>query len=77
MRLIDADALDKEILGYAFEGKYAGCTIGDFIDNQPTAYDVEAVVAELEEMRQGCRLNAEVYTARKIEKAISIVRGKE
>ena len=38
---------------------------------------VEAVVAELEEMRQGCRLNAEVYTARKIEKAISIVRGKE
>lgn len=42
-----------------------------------TRKPMEAVVAELEEMRQGCRLNAEVYTARKIEKAISIVRGKE
>lgn len=45
MRLIDADAF-KELLGTDTKIRETFCKV---IDAQPTAYDVEKVVAELEE----------------------------
>lgn len=54
MRLIDADVLIKAIqqhmvkINSLFEEEK---TVVEIIDAQPTAYDVEKVVAELEEMQ--------------------------
>ena len=55
MRLIDADALCERIRkiydGYMLD---EGCTPIEFenmVDERPTAYDVEKVVAELERLR--------------------------
>lgn len=45
MRLIDADAF-KELLGTDTKIRETFCKV---IDAQPTAYDVERVVAELED----------------------------
>ena len=45
MRLIDADAF-KELLGTDTKIRETFCKV---IDAQPTAYDVEKIVAELEE----------------------------
>ena len=49
MRLIDADKLNFEKQIYS---KSQFGAILDFIDKQPTAYDVEKVVAELEEYKE-------------------------
>ena len=59
MRLIDADALlehIKKLECHAENKKYEQglndflqCYLPQIIDNQPTAYDVEKVVAEIEE----------------------------
>ena len=56
-RLIDADALCKKIRkiydGYMMDE--CGCCPLDFenmVDEQPTAYDVDKVVAELEELKE-------------------------
>ncbi len=46
MRLIDADALLEDIVH--LNNVYVQGRMAYIIDNQPTAYDVEAVVAELE-----------------------------
>lgn len=49
-RLIDADSLKECYAGTnALDGKADYMSIRKMIDNQPTAYDVEKVVAELEE----------------------------
>jgi len=49
MRLIDADLLLENIVH--LNNVYVQGRMAYIIDNQPTAYDVETVVAELEE---GC-----------------------
>lgn len=56
MRLIDADALIELLNKYKFgvvqkevEREYIKEVILRFVEEQPTAYDVEKVVAELEE----------------------------
>lgn len=52
-RLIDADKLIKELHealdGSGYDEDYKDMGIDDFIMSQPTAYDVEKVVEELEE----------------------------
>ena len=56
MRLIDADKLKKCYEGHnGIDDKADYLSIRRMIDNQPTAYDVDKVVAELEE-------NASRYT---------------
>lgn len=58
MRLIDADFFKRQVAAAAvsskFENKAAekGLVIIDLIDMQPTAYDIEKVVQQLEEFRQ-------------------------
>ena len=47
-RLIDADNLNFEGQNY---NKSQMKAILDFIDKQPTAYDIEKVVAEIKELR--------------------------
>lgn len=49
MRLIDADALLEQIV--KLNNVYVQGRMAYIIDNQPTAYSVDAVVAELEEER--------------------------
>ena len=50
MRLIDADASKKQIAGTAIANNYPAnkaSALCDLMDAQPTAYDVDKVVAEL------------------------------
>lgn len=49
MRLIDADNLNFEGQNY---NKSQMKAILDFLDNQPTAFDVDKVVKQLEETRE-------------------------
>lgn len=51
MRLIDADALFKEVTEgiYTTGNIFKDMALQNFINAQPTAYDVDAVVKELEE----------------------------
>ena len=74
MRLIDADAF-KELLGTDTKIRETFCKV---IDKQPTAYDVEKVMAELEKSKDiGKRnyhqveLTAYVYA---VDKAIEIAK---
>lgn len=72
-RLIDADAFKRRVAGMAFSNNYpankanAWC---ELIDEQPTAFDVDKVVKQLEEDKRhtfdGC-INKK--------KAIEIVKG--
>lgn len=79
MRLIDADLLLENIVH--LNNVYVQGRMAYIIDNQPTAYDVEAVVAELEKesyIETADDMNP--YPPSKVvslRKAISIVRGKE
>lgn len=54
-RLIDADALKSLIAGMAISNNYPANkanALCELIDAQPTAYDVDKVVAQLEEYRE-------------------------
>lgn len=68
MRLIDADVLIKAIqqhmvkINSLFEEEK---TVVEIIDAQPTAYDVEKVVAELEEEREYSYADFEEYVQEK------------
>ena len=79
MRLIDTDAFEKEIVEF-YESSLNDHDANLFVefmahlDEQPTAYDVENVVEQLEEMKQNFVSNAQMLSARQIEKAIEIVR---
>lgn len=54
MRLIDADKLNFSEQSY---NKSQMKAILDFIDNQPTAYDVDKVVEQLEESKSQVPVN--------------------
>ena len=74
-RLIDADALIEAINKSTCQWEYLWKrVVCDVIRNQPTAYDVEAVVAELEAF---ARENDREPNAGFIDMCIEIVRGKE
>ena len=52
MRLIDADKFKKQIAGMAIVNGYSAQKVNkmcELIDEQPTAYDVDKVVEQLEE----------------------------
>ena len=82
MRLIDADAQKKQIAGMTIANNYPAnkaSALCDLMDAQPTAYDVDKVVAELE------KATAPIYGADgsimcekrhiEIDRAIQIVKG--
>ena len=75
MRLIDADILNFENQHY---NKSQMKAILDFIDNQPTAYDVNKVVKQLKErskeFNSGLRLHGKPENMR-TEEAIEIVKA--
>ena len=88
MRLIDADALKDTLLKYRYTTAHN--QIFRYIDEQPTAYDVDKVVEQLEEERElsyadfdryvdevsSC-LDAEYddFFHRGLERALKIVKG--
>lgn len=73
MRLIDADNLNFEGQKY---NKSQMKSILDFIDAQPTAYDVDKVVEQLEELRKECEDPLQDYDPNYfIDKAIEITKG--
>lgn len=70
MRLIDADAMIKE-LGISDRDIYCKC----LIEEQPTAFNVEAVIDELEKILDGLSDGGDDwFTAEKINESIDIVR---
>lgn len=73
MRLIDADNLNFEGQKY---NKSQMKSILDFIDKQPTVYDVDKVVEQLEELRKECEDPLQDYDPNYfIDKAIEITKG--
>lgn len=73
MRLIDADNLNFKGQKY---NKSQIKAILDFIDTQPTAYDVDKVVEQLEELRKECEDPLQDYDPNYfIDKAIEITKG--
>lgn len=55
MRLIDADEFQKQIAGMAILNNYPpnkANALCKLVDNQPTVFDVEKVVEELENLRE-------------------------
>lgn len=76
MRLIDADALVEEIKNKFPMGGTRGVFLA-FVDDAPTAYDVENVVTELKEQkeRRHSGILETTYYQYGIEDAIRIVKG--
>lgn len=55
MRLIDADEFQKQIAGMAILNNYPpnkANALCELVDNQPTAFDVEKVIEEFENLRE-------------------------
>ena len=82
MRLIDADVFKSQIAGMAISNNYPANkanALCELIDAQPTAYDVDSVVKQLEKeknplYREDGSLMGE-RTVIRIDKAIEIVKG--
>lgn len=82
MRLIDADAFERQIAGMTIANSYSvnkANTLCELIDAQPTAYDVDAVVKQLEAVDNQIEIqyenNYEKGLSDGIEKAVEIVKG--
>lgn len=82
MRIIDADKFKKQIAGMAIVNGYSAQKVNkmcELIDEQPTAYDVDAVVEQLK-TDSSVRLygsgNSNNYLI-PLEKAIKIVKAGE
>ena len=77
MRLIDADAFNDWILSHFAEPQSALIlTLQGFIAEQPTAYDVDKIVEQLETTRKECEDPFQDYCPDYfIERAIEIVKG--
>jgi hypothetical protein len=73
MRLIDADSL-KKFLTKLYEAGAPYDGIIELLDKQPTAYDVDKVVKELEELPQCSTWNHNSNNIDRI-KAINIVKA--
>ena len=64
MRLIDADEFQKQIAGMAILNNYPpnkANALCELIDSQPTAFDVEKVVKQLEEESEQSYVDFESY----------------
>ena len=73
MRLIDADVLVEEIKDSFPTGEARGVFLA-FVDTQPTVYDVEKVVKQLEGMFNVDPMYYGEEAAWVVDKAINIVR---
>ena len=86
MRLIDADALKDTLLKYHYTTEHN--QIFRYIDEQPTAYDPDKVVKQLEDVGQkmsesksiqkygkSSPANHRYYKAVSVKRAIEIVKG--
>ena len=72
MRLIDADVMHREIDKFDLEGRMSLKNIKRYINVQPTAYDIDKVVEQLEE-NYSCDVgNLKMIS---VDKAIEIVKG--
>lgn len=79
-RLIDANVLIKELKKLPMMGNWGEAIIRKLIDEQPTAYDVDAVVEQLEsemysEMKKAAFGKHHKQKAKGLEKAIEIVKS--
>lgn len=74
MRLIDVDKLIHALVRDFITGKK---TLGQVIDEQPTAYDVDKVLEQLKKMLEDNTSDSgdDWYTAECLNKAIEIVKG--
>lgn len=78
MRLVDADALKKDLKSVTLSNGTLVNTnsVLYLLEAYPTAYDVDKVVAQLEELRKECEDPLQDYdTNYFIDKAIKIVKG--
>lgn len=91
MRLIDADEFEKQIAGMAIANNYPFSKVNalcKLIDQQPTAYDVDKVLKQLEEEKEYSEADFDRYTREHypdsdcddwfcsgLERAIEIVKG--
>ena len=85
MRLIDADEFEKQIAGMTIANNYPvkkASALCDLIDEQPTAYDPDKVVEQLEECGEQSCDDCPYLSNNEIDckqcamlKAIEIVRG--
>ena len=73
MRLIDADRLKDELKTLPMMSNWGEAFIPSLIDEQPTAYDINRVIEELEELKEtayecyGCASGAYVAMCNAIE----------
>lgn len=87
-RLIDVDWIVDSDIANCLGAEYCSCVpdARDMLNDQPTAYDVEAVVKELEDLKMSYFLTlantgdadrdcAYLNTANAIDRAIEIVKG--
>ena len=62
MRLIDADKLTEEWLDAENEPAYCANDVLSSIDEQPTIYDLDAVIAKLEKGLQNAKIHKEKHS---------------
>ena len=81
-RLIDADAFKRQVAGMTIANSYSvnkANALCELIDAQPIAYDVDAVVKQLEAVDNQIEIqyenNYEKGLSDGIEKAVEIVKG--
>ena len=81
-RLIDADAFKRQIAGMTIANSYSvnkANALCELIDAQPIAYDVDAVLKQLEAVDNQIEIqyenNYEKGLSEGIEKAVEIVKG--
>lgn len=79
MRLIDADALKEYCIRASKSDddfrRVSLATLASVIDVQPTAYDPDKVVAQLNDKFRGVRTDEDLEWNRAMDEAITIVKG--
>lgn len=78
MRLIDADAFKTQIAGITIANNYPTSkanAICKLIDAQPTAYDPDKVVEQLNDKFRVVRTDEDLEWNRAMDEAITIVKG--
>lgn len=78
MRLIDADVFKSQIAGMAISNNYPANkanALCELINAQPTVYDVDAVVEQLDNEFKIVKTDDELMWNRALDKAIEIVKG--
>lgn len=78
MRLIDADVFKSQIAGMAISNNYPANkanALCELIDAQPTVYDVDAVVEQLDNEFMVVKTDDELMWNRALDRAIEIVKG--